>query len=413
MHGMSHRVKTLATVSATDFVTLSGINPYQKPARVLMRKWRETARSDEKSKQLQSGIDLEPVTVQRWHRAHPGMITIEPTRSYSHARFGWQTARPDRFVFRADDVQLPAGDYLATPWRNEKEADGRQLVIRLDDGFRVIRHRPLGILECKARSGWEGRRMYRLPTTGTDDRSVLPVHDSVQVSYTLDVVGVERGWLAATWDTHEFRAYVVPHDDGQADAMRQVAWRWLVDYIEPVPRRFPTDIYRHLSFADVIQTRACTVTDQTDVQVDAETLALVTELQAVSAQIRYLKTTEDHLATAIKSVIGRHRGLSCSDLGRIGWGTRVGSVKSSGVIQELADRLGLSAGELAEIKDRHRGADSRTFTKPRRWSNTEYEPTPDERDQRERAQQYQERFAPDVQPAPKTGQGKESANSEN
>lgn len=374
------------TVSATDLVTLAGLNPHRPPVAVLLRKWKEVERpAGPRSAILQSGIDIEPITITRWLRAHPGLAVIEPTRSYCHERFTWQSARPDGLVYRAADIGVAPGYYPVTDRRKRiAERAPSPLVVVYRKRVIRVRQRPLGVIECKARSYWEGRSAYRRTSTGQDDREILPPRDYVQTHYTMDVLGVERGWFAAIWDTHQFSRYVLTHDTSEALTMRRIAWAWLKQYIEP--HRVPGTIYRHLTYGDVLHARHALQTQSGYLIPDVETEALIGQLRALDARQRYLADTRSHLENAIRARIGDSQGIASPSHGRITWNNQPGRISSNDVIAELAEALGMDDDAITRAKNRHRGKTIRSFRVPsRKWKETPYEPTEREHSERESA----------------------------
>jgi hypothetical protein len=348
---------------------------YRSAAAVLVEKWYpRMAESD--SDRLRSGRHHEPEVIRRWLERYPEYCTIAPVQNYSHPEYGWQSARPDRFVYRAADVGLePGRDYPATEWRQSYGRPG--LTVQVDGQPHTITHRPLGVVEAKSHNARKGRE-YSAQSTGWCDRQHVPCRDWIQTHWTMDVCGVERGWLAVLYDTHEFTHYTFRFDPARADHLRALGYTWLIECV--IPRRTPDQVTCDLSYRDIVDARhpPATVGDHLAPH-DDRALELVEILGRAHAAIAHAERVATAARTALQAHIGDAYGMTTPDYGPITWKQQRGSVKLSGVIGELAAMQGLDADAVQKIREKYRGDPIRVFrVHPKLKAKITHEPTSQE-----------------------------------
>lgn len=161
-------------VTASEIAVLMGLSPYDSPYALFHRKLGILPQQDD-NLMMERGRVLEPYVAEKFARAHPELAVLGDGRQlYAHPGRHWQMATPDRLVNMSR-----YGDTLigCTPAVLETKADG-------------------------------GSDEWGEP--GTDD---IPLHYRCQALWQMDVMGVDRAYVACLrvrdWRVLE---YVIGHD---------------------------------------------------------------------------------------------------------------------------------------------------------------------------------------------------------
>lgn len=177
-------------VTASEIAVILGLSPYSSPYALYHQKLGILPPDDDKAV-YERGRVLEPYIAEKWQQGHPELYAAGDGRElYAHSERPWQMATPDRRIH---------------DWRMNPEI------------VYPVAHSPLlAVLETKTDAGDEWG------DEGTDD---IPVHYRCQVLWQMDVMGVDRAYVACLrmrqWDIRE---YVIEHAEGCGAGRNMLAY---------------------------------------------------------------------------------------------------------------------------------------------------------------------------------------------
>ncbi len=170
----------LRVMSASKIAAVLGLSPWESRFSLYHRM--TGAVSDDGNDATRRGHYLEPAIAAWFADQHPEHH-VEKTGTWLHHERPHQAATPDRLVTAPDgNVEL---------------------------------------LECKSSAIVEG--------WGAADTDEIPVYYRAQVIWQLDTLGLQRCHVAVILPFLEFRSYVIEHDAGEAQVMRDAAALFLAD----------------------------------------------------------------------------------------------------------------------------------------------------------------------------------------
>ena len=190
-------------VTASEIAVLMGLSPYSSPYKLFHQKLGILA-ADDDNDTMERGRDLEPVIARKFAAAHPEIFIEGNGRElYAHSSRAWQLATPDRCV-----------------WESDRHY--------------AYHREPVAVAEYKSDGGSD-----EWGEPGTDE---IPVHYRCQVLWQMDVMGVDRGYVACLrirdWKllTYELRM----DDDAREDLklMRGEA----LGFLDRVAHQDPPDV---------------------------------------------------------------------------------------------------------------------------------------------------------------------------
>lgn len=188
-------------VTASEIAVLMGLSPYSSPYALYHQKL-GTIGEQPDTAAMERGRVLEPYIADKFAGLHPEHVVLGDGRGlWRHADRNWQMATPDRTLHQAaSDGSGGSGHFV----------------------------QPRAVLECKVDGGSD-----EWGEEGTDE---IPVHYRCQVLWQMDVMGVDRAYVACLrirdW---RIREYVVQLDDDAREdlaLMLQEAERFLARIIE-------------------------------------------------------------------------------------------------------------------------------------------------------------------------------------
>lgn len=208
-------------VTASEIAVILGLSPYSSPYALYHQKLGILPPDDDKAV-YERGRVLEPYIAEKWQQGHPELYAAGDGRElYAHSERPWQMATPDRRIH---------------DWRMNPEI------------VYPVAHSPLlAVLETKTDAGDEWG------DEGTDD---IPVHYRCQVLWQMDVMGVDRAYVACLrmrqWDIRE---YVIEHDESP-----------LIEYPHDIPGPLAPGICRACADIELMRDAARDFLDRIDRQ---------------------------------------------------------------------------------------------------------------------------------------------------
>lgn len=219
------------------------------------------------------------------------------------------------------------------------------------------------VIECKMRR-YRGLESWGPPGTGEVALGV-----AAQVQAQLELIRIDRDWwlgteipevervdIAVGVDGQEVLHYVVQRDPDLGGAIIEEMRAFWVDHIlkgVPPPIDEKSGTRRRLEHE--LRQASKRVRPASE-----EEAALAQELLALDEHIAAAERRRDYLAHELMQAIGQDYGIEGEDW-RILWRQQRGNTLHKEVADALADRLGLSPGELADIRNHHRSEDRRVF----------------------------------------------------
>jgi putative phage-type endonuclease len=206
-------------ITASEIAIVMGLSPYSSPYALYHQKLGILPADDDQAV-FERGRVLEPYIAGKFAAAHPEFVLRGDGRElYAHPERPWQMATPDRMMH------------------------GR--IVSIGDGGHFIK--PVALLETKTDAGDEWGDQ------GTDD---IPVHYRCQVLWQMDVMGVDRAYVACLrmrqWDIRE---YVIEHDESP-----------LIEYPHDVPGPLASGICRACADIELMRDAARDFLDRMDRQ---------------------------------------------------------------------------------------------------------------------------------------------------
>jgi putative phage-type endonuclease len=178
-------------IGASEIAAVLGFSPWESPFGLYWRKVHGWILDD--TDELRAGRLAEPVVAAWFAEEHPE-FAVRPAGLYAHPERLWERATPDRLLYKRACLDCDGvGTY----------ASGRLEFVCPDCGGQG--GELVAGLECKyVIGGWDG-----WGDEGTDD---VPVYYRAQCLQQLDVLGVDRVYLAA-WHGADFRWYLIRRDE--------------------------------------------------------------------------------------------------------------------------------------------------------------------------------------------------------
>lgn len=204
--------------------------------------------------------------------------------------------------------------------------------------------------------GWHA---YRARYGNPEDP--IPPDKRIQVAWYADLYEIPTWDLCMLADTHQRHQLTYHHDQAFGADLLTIAEDW---WLKHIVGGITPDADGSERYADHLRRKFPTSIEGPPAKASPELEEVVAELKAKRIEARAIVEEVDRLEQVIKGSMGPVDSMS-TKLGNITWRSQRGRVHDSEVIDELAQRLGLSDGEVLSIKDAHRGADFRTFNVPR------------------------------------------------
>ncbi len=257
-------------IGASEIAAVLGLSPWESPFSLYHRKANGWEMSD--AEHLEAGRRAEGM-IADWFadRADPNEnLAVLPAGLYAHPERPWQLATPDRLVSLACDCP-PVTHCQRCIWPD-----------------------PVAVLECKHPYSWDG-----FGDDGTDD---VPVYYRAQVLWQLDVLGVEKGYLAA-YAQHQLRIYTIRRDEKDLEVMREAGRRFM--------RRLevgdPPDIDEHTATIATLKRLHPSLEDG-DVEADVQFAEAYQRARAAAARGEALVK---RFEARIRQMLGNKRRLMC------------------------------------------------------------------------------------------------------
>lgn len=173
-------------VTASEIAILMGLSPYSSPYALYHQKLGNLGEQPDTAV-LERGRVLEPHIADKFIERHPDLMAAGTGRElFAHQDRPWQMATPDRLL--CDDMRL---DFTG-------------------DGATIEEFEPVAVLECKVDGGSD--------EWGDEGTGEIPVHYRCQVLWQMDVMGVDRAYVACLrvrdW---RIRVYELTLDDDARD----------------------------------------------------------------------------------------------------------------------------------------------------------------------------------------------------
>lgn len=286
-----------AGIGSSEVATLLGVNPYETPYQLWLRKTGQLPPKEE-TQAMRMGHLLEPVVAELFHR-ETGLEVLRESEG--------------------DILYIdPVDDFLrASPDRIYLQADGRP-----------------AILECKS---------TRLPVERTD----VPRAWYVQLQYQMMVSGIHAGSLAWLVNGREFDYCTYGYSEVMEDMMRHFVGRFYRDNVlgrqEPELTTAGDAVLKHIRH-----------TEGKTLVADARLLNTWHELRDLREQIKRLEEQADAKADAIKLALGDAEALTSGGETLVTW--RAGRDRSTFDTK----RFKAEHPDLAQAYTRHTPA-PRTF----------------------------------------------------
>jgi len=209
-------------VTASEIAVIMGLSPYSSPYALYHQKL-GILPPDEEQAVYERGRVLEPYIAEKFAAAHPEFsVGGDGRQLYAHPDRPWQLATPDRFI--SETICGSCGQ-PGCPYTSQ----------------------PLAVLETKTDAGDEWG------DEGTDD---IPVHYRCQVLWQMDVMGVDRAYVACLrmrqWDIRE---YAIEHDESP-----------VIEYPHDVPGPLASGICRACADIELMRDAARDFLDRLDRQ---------------------------------------------------------------------------------------------------------------------------------------------------
>jgi putative phage-type endonuclease len=257
-------------IGGSEIAVVLGLSPFESPFSLYWRKVNGWELDEDSS--MRSGRYLEPAVASWWEDEYDPQrrLRVVAAGLYEHPDRAWQLATPDRLVYErclCGGHHRSCGVCGGNGWVGDPEP-----------------------LECKAPYSWDG-----FGETGTD---VIPVYYRAQVLWQMDVLGAARGWLAA-YAQHEFRCFVIRHDERDLRVMREAGAR----FIRRLDGGVPPALDEHVSTVAVLKMLH---PDLDDVEVDVGERLAAGWRRAVRAR-RLAETLWIRYEAGLRQAMGRAR----------------------------------------------------------------------------------------------------------
>lgn len=219
------------------------------------------------------------------------------------------------------------------------------------------------VIECKMRR-YRGLESWGPPGTGEVGLSV-----AAQVQAQLELIRIDRDWWVGTEipevdkvdvavgvDGQEVLHYVVKRDPEVGAAIVEAMRQFWVDHVlagvpPPIDEKEGTRRRLELELRQASRQVRPASPEETD---------FASELLALDEHVAQAERRRAYLAHELMQSIGHDYGIE-GDGWRILWRQQKGHVSHKEVSEALAQRLDLSPGELADLRDHHRNDDVRVF----------------------------------------------------
>lgn len=300
-------------LGASELGAALGLSRWQSPVAVAVEKW-DPEIVEKTSNAMTAGTWLEDA-VANWAAHEYGWTLHRWSQTMRHKEHEWMLATIDRFLV--------------------DETRRREAVVEIKTTY-----------DLAADDGW-----------GPADTDQLPAVYRVQVAAQQAVTGLDRAYLVALGlRSRELRRYVIDRNEALEAAIIEKGGAFWRDCVlaRQIPQVDGTEataraLARHFSDPNV------GVRESTQ---EADNWAQL--YLAASADEKAAKARKDEAGNFLRFHIGQDKGIQ-GDWGRALWSPTKGRVKESAVIAELAERAGIDAAELADLKERHRGPETRVL----------------------------------------------------
>ncbi|SFK91666.1 putative phage-type endonuclease [Streptosporangium canum] len=251
------RAARATRLSGSRMAAVLGLSPWESPYST----WCEMAdlvQPDEQTKEQSRGHYLEPAVAAWFADQHPELMVAE-AGTYVHANRPQHLANPDRLL------ATPGSSTAAALLEIKTDADG---------------------------SGW-GK-------PGTDQ---IPVYYRTQVQWYLDVLGLERAYIAVLTGRLNFAEYVVDYDPADAAHMRGVA----DEFLDSLLWREMPDLDAHTATYETVRKLHPDI-DGDDVDIDP---GLAAEFIAATADAKGAEARATKARTALAAAMGTAKRARC------------------------------------------------------------------------------------------------------
>jgi len=251
------RVARATRLSGSRMAAVLGLSPWESPYST----WCEMAglvQPDEQTKEQSRGHYLEPAVAAWFADQHPELMVAE-AGTYVHADRPQHLANPDRLL------TTPGSSTTAALLEIKTDADG---------------------------SGWG--------EPGTDQ---IPVYYRTQVQWYLDVLGLQRAYIAVLTGRLNFAEYVIDYDPADAAHMRGVA----DEFLDSLLWREMPDLDAHTATYETVRKLHPDI-DGDDVDIDP---GLAAEFIAATADAKGAEARATKARTALAAAMGTAKRARC------------------------------------------------------------------------------------------------------
>ncbi|WP_051864909.1 YqaJ viral recombinase family protein [Streptosporangium roseum] len=251
------RAARATRLSGSRMAAVLGLSPWESPYST----WCEMAglvQPDEQTKEQSRGHYLEPAVAAWFADQHPELMVAE-AGTYVHADRPQHLANPDRLL------TTPGSSTAAALLEIKTDADG---------------------------SGWG--------EPGTDQ---IPVYYRTQVQWYLDVLGLQRAYIAVLTGRLNFAEYVIDYDPADAAHMRGVA----DEFLDSLLWREMPDLDAHTATYETVRKLHPDI-DGDDVDIDP---GLAAEFIAATADVKGAEARATKARTALAAAMGTAKRARC------------------------------------------------------------------------------------------------------
>lgn len=298
-------MKNQFTISGTQIGTILGLNPYQTPMELYMRKL-GLLELEPENEAMKWGSAAEHVVARRYAKEHPDCrlgpsadVGYDYKTPLVHEEYSWWTGTPDR---------------------------------------RIESHNfPSGLLEIKI----VGERMAHL--WGDPPDGDVPEQYLTQVAWYLPLLDVEWADLAVQIGNKDYRVYRINRDRELEDQLRDAALAFINDHLIP---QIPPPIDGSESSRRYLNYKYPQDRQPLLEPTDDDILELVKELRDTNEYLKTIEGTKANLENQIKSIIGDAAGMK-GEWGKLTWTKNKDSVKTEW--EKLARSLNPTPDQLNQF----------------------------------------------------------------
>ena len=331
-------------IGGSDVAAIVGLSPWAGRFDVYASKVHGHTIDDNQA--MRWGRVLEPVVATEWARDHDMCVISAPVTWRSNSR-PWAIANVDRFVLT--ESPFDRSETLTHPDLGGLLSKAELLA----ECARMLEAGDVAVLEVKTTGEWSADRWV-------DDNGAPKVPDyyQIQVQHYLDVLGLERAFVAVLIGGRDLRSVPVERDDDAIGMIREVVdWFWhehIVARVEPEADMLARDtlksMYRDVVDDDpVVLPPAARGFVETRAALKAEQKALDEQIDAIDA--RFMQWLKDRTAGVLED--------STSGKPAVTWKPQAGRPDMAAIRADV--EFAAIAEQFAALENKHRRPDSRVL----------------------------------------------------